>query len=266
MTRSTARCSCPVFLSKANPVPTVIEYYTVDGTATAVVDYLKLGSPANPRTLTIPAGVLQSQINVTIASGTGGAEGDETFSVVIASVSGGDAVGGGSGGGLIIDQTALTAFNPVINVTNGTVIEGTDGQRVAKFYIQLSRPTASPMTFTYDDGGRDGDLAHRLHREDPGHGELPARPDLQDGRRAGQLQHHAGGGPGLRPRRHGDRRVTGRGAQHVGRVDHRRRRLSPSVRRRRRKQVRAGTARTCFASGPGDVRSASGPRRRARWT
>ncbi len=52
--------------------------------------------------------------------------------------------------GLIIDQTALTAFNPVINVTNGEVIEGDDGQRVAKFYIQLSRPTASPITFTYD--------------------------------------------------------------------------------------------------------------------
>ena len=39
----------PVFLSEAADEPTVVSFYTVDGTATAGVDYTRWGTPTTPR-------------------------------------------------------------------------------------------------------------------------------------------------------------------------------------------------------------------------
>lgn len=142
----------PIFLAKPNAVPTVISFYTVDGTAVAGVDYLRWGTPSNPRTVTIPAGALQTTINVPVLTDAL-VESDESFSVVLASISGGDAqiapFGGSTGTGTIIDSDTLGGPNPVATVTSGTVIEGDSGQRRAQFYIHLSRPTVSALNVSY---------------------------------------------------------------------------------------------------------------------
>lgn len=141
----------PVFLAQANAAPTVVSYYTVDGTAIAGQDYVRWGTPANPRTITIPAGARQTRIGVPVLIDNA-VEGGESFSVVISSVSGGTAVVGmnGTGGGTIIDSDGLFGPIPVIDVSSGTVYEGNSGQRLAQFQIQLSRPTATALTITYN--------------------------------------------------------------------------------------------------------------------
>jgi hypothetical protein len=139
----------PVFLTRASDEPTVVSFYTADGTATAGVDYTRWGTPSAPRTITIPAGVLQSTINVPVLP-DGVEEGDETFTVVIAGVSGGDVtLGAASGTATIVDADAISVTNPAITVSSGTVVEGDDGQRRAQFFIHLSRPPATNVTITY---------------------------------------------------------------------------------------------------------------------
>ena len=77
-------------------------------------------------------------------------EGDETFTVVIAGVSGGDVtIGNGTGTGTIVDADAVSTINPAITVSNGTIYEGDDGQRRAQFFVHLSRPPATNVTITY---------------------------------------------------------------------------------------------------------------------
>jgi hypothetical protein len=141
----------PVFLARASATPTVVSFYTVDGTAIAGQDYTRWGTPSNPRTITIPAGALQSFVTVPVLTDNA-TESDESFSVVISSVSGGNAVVGlnGTGTGTILDSDGLFGPNPVIATTNGTVYEGDDGQRRAQFFIQLSRPPATNVTITYN--------------------------------------------------------------------------------------------------------------------
>jgi hypothetical protein len=141
----------PVFLAEANAAPTVVSFYTVDGTAIAGQDYLRWGTPTNPRTITIPAGQLQGTINVPVLIDAN-IESDESFSVVISSVSGGTASVGpnSTGTGVILDSDGLFGPNPVITTTSGTVYEGNSGQRRAQFYIQLSRPPATNVTITYN--------------------------------------------------------------------------------------------------------------------
>ena len=139
----------PVFLSKANDAPTVVSFYTVNGTATAGSDFARWGTPAKPRTITIPAGALQGTINVPVAADAV-VEPDETFSVVLSSVSGGGAViGADTGTATIIDADAVSATNPAISVSSGTVVEGDSGQRRAQFLIHLSRPPATKLTVSY---------------------------------------------------------------------------------------------------------------------
>ncbi len=141
----------PVFLAEANTAPTVVSFYTVDGTAVAGQDYVTWGTPSNPRTITIPTGALQAIIAVPVLTDNN-VEADESFGVVIVSATGGTASVGPSsvGGGTIIDSDGLFGPNPVINVSNGTVVEGNDGQRKAQFLIHLSRPPATNVTITYD--------------------------------------------------------------------------------------------------------------------
>ena len=54
----------PITLSEPATEPVVVSYWTADGTATAGVDYLRWGTPTNPRTVTIPTGAVQTQVNV----------------------------------------------------------------------------------------------------------------------------------------------------------------------------------------------------------
>ena len=47
----------PIYLSQAAADPVVVTYYSSDGTALAGSDYSRWGTPAAPRTVTVPAGV-----------------------------------------------------------------------------------------------------------------------------------------------------------------------------------------------------------------
>lgn len=139
----------PIYLSDPAPQPVIVSYWTLDGTATAGADYTRWGTPTSPRTVTIPAGATQTQVNIPVLADDD-TEPDETFSLVIGSATGGDVViGDDTGTATIIDADALAGPNPVITVSNPTVIEGNTGQRRAQFLIHLSRAPASPVTVTY---------------------------------------------------------------------------------------------------------------------
>lgn len=140
----------PVFLAEANATPTVVSFYTVNGTAIAGQDYVTWGTPTNPRSITVPAGVLQAFVAVPVLTDNL-VESDETFSVVVSSVSGGTATLGpnNTGTGTIVDSDGLFGPNPVITVSSGTVYEGDDGQRRAQFFVHLSRAPASNVSITY---------------------------------------------------------------------------------------------------------------------
>ena len=138
----------PVYLSAPAAAPVVVSYWTVDGTATAGSDYIRWGSPSNPRTVTIPTGAVQTQVNVPVLTDDD-TEGDETFSVVATATGGDVVVGDDTGTATIVDADALSAGNPVITVSNPTVVEGDQGERVAQFLIHLSRPPVTNVTITY---------------------------------------------------------------------------------------------------------------------
>ena len=101
----------------------VVSYYTEAGTATEGVDYLRRGTPANPRTVTIPAGAVQTQVNVPMLL-TATSKSDETFSVVVTVTGGGAAVGDDTGAATIVEADAVSGTNPAITVSNTMVSEG----------------------------------------------------------------------------------------------------------------------------------------------
>ncbi len=78
--------------------------------------------------MTIPAGSTQATINVPVYA-DGVAESNETFTVTIASVSGGDYVvsGENTATGTIIDADHLEVSEPVLNISNAQMYEGTTG-------------------------------------------------------------------------------------------------------------------------------------------
>jgi len=139
----------PVFLSQAAAVPVVVSFHSVDGTALAGSDYTRWGTPASPRSVTIPAGSLQSTINVPVLT-DGAIEADETFSIVIQGVSGADSsIGASTGSGTIVDSDALAGPNPVVTVSSGSVVEGDSGTRRAQFSVHLSRAPATNVAISY---------------------------------------------------------------------------------------------------------------------
>ena len=139
----------PVFLSEAAASPVVVSYYSVDGTAVAGSDYSRWGTPTSPRSVTVPAGSLQTTINVPVAADTA-VEDDETFSIVIQSVSGADAtIATVVGTATIVDSDGLAGPNPVLTVSSGSVIEGDTGERRAQFFVHLSRAPATNLTISY---------------------------------------------------------------------------------------------------------------------
>ena len=157
----------PVTLSEASTEPVVVNYYTDNDTAIYIPpedrddplifgDYQRRGIwPPDPvyggtRSVTVPAGALQTSINIPINIDDE-VEPDETFSVVIQSVSGGGAViGDDTGTATIVDADGVSGTNPAINVSSGAMYEGDAGQRRAQFLIHLSRAPASNVTIAYD--------------------------------------------------------------------------------------------------------------------
>ena len=150
----------PVTLDAAAAEPVVVSYHTVNDTAIYIPpedrtdvelfgDYQRRGTPEIPRTVTIPAGALQTTINVAVNIDDE-VEPDEQFSLVIDAVSGADAVvGDGTGVATIVDADGVSTTNPAITVSSGSLHEGDGGQRRAQFYVHLSRPPVSNVTISY---------------------------------------------------------------------------------------------------------------------
>ncbi len=150
----------PVTLSEAATEPVIVSYYTVNDTAVYIPpedrddpeifgDYQRRGTPEEPRSVTVPAGALQTTINIPVNIDDE-VEDDEQFSVVIASVSGGDAeIGDDTGIATIIDSDGLAGPNPVLHVTDTAIHEGDVGQRRTQFQVHLSRAPVSNVTISY---------------------------------------------------------------------------------------------------------------------
>lgn len=150
----------PVFLSEPATEEIVVSYYTVNQTAIYFPpedrvdpelfgDYQRRGLPDLPRTISIPAGAVQTTINIRINTDTE-VEADETFLVRILSVSGANAViGRDTGVATIVDPDLLNADAPVFTVSQISVVEGNSAQRRAQFYIHLSRPAPTEVSFSY---------------------------------------------------------------------------------------------------------------------
>ena len=141
----------PVFLSEPNTVATTIAFHTVAGSATENVDYTRWGTVAQPRTISVPAGALQATINVPVLADAD-VEADEQLTVVIDSVTGGDATlpaGGSAATSTILDPDGFDGSTPVLAVTGGTVHEGDSGERRAQFYLQLTRSSPTPVQVGY---------------------------------------------------------------------------------------------------------------------
>ena len=143
----------PITLSAPATESVLVSYWTADGTATAGVDYLRWGTPANPRTVTIPAGAVQTQVNVPVLTDND-TEPDETFTVTATATGGDVVVGDDTGTATIVDADGVSGVNPAIAVSKPTVVEGDQGSRVAQFLVHLSRPPTSNVTITY--GTTDG--------------------------------------------------------------------------------------------------------------
>jgi alpha-tubulin suppressor-like RCC1 family protein len=139
----------PVYLSAPADEPVIVSYSTADGSAVAGSDYTRWGTPTQPRTVTIPAGSVQSQINVPVLTDDQ-IESDEDFSVIIEDVEGANTlIGDGTGTATIVDADGVSDANPAITVSATGVAEGDQGPRRAQFQIHLSRAPASSVTITY---------------------------------------------------------------------------------------------------------------------
>ncbi|MFN8018727.1 MAG: Calx-beta domain-containing protein [Acidimicrobiales bacterium] len=140
-------------LSKPAPAPVTVRYYTRDGTATGCTnlacDYGRSGSVANPQSFTIPAGATTATLGLNINSDNT-VDPDESFDVVVASVSANAIVGQGLGTGHIIDVDGLSAGGkPVLMLTpKNTVVEGDGANAKAQVLINLSKPLTAPLEVT----------------------------------------------------------------------------------------------------------------------
>lgn len=151
----------PVTLSTPAVEPVVVSYYTVNDTAVYIPpedrtdqalfgDYQRRGTPDIPRTISIPAGSTQTSINVSL-NFDDEIEPEESFSIVISSVSGANAsIGRSTGTATIIDADGVSTSSPAISVSSVSIVAGDDIQLRAQFFIHLSRATGSPLTVTYD--------------------------------------------------------------------------------------------------------------------
>lgn len=156
---STAGAYVRLSLSRPRDEPTVVSYWTSNGTATdlptapgGVGDYVRFGTPAAPRTVTIPAGTTSKGVALPIRS-DGESEEDENFHVHIATAASDDLrMGNASSEVTILDADARSqGGNPILMLTPiQTVGEGDElPGGVAQVYLRLSKPLAVPFSVSY---------------------------------------------------------------------------------------------------------------------
>jgi hypothetical protein len=131
-TTGTTPLTFSVYLSHAYDLPVTVEYATADGTATAGDDY-----QAASGTVTFAPGQTSQTITV-LVNGDRLAEPNETFFLNVSSADSYVAIGGGAGGGTIIDSV------PRIRSDDGY---NWDGMLI--FYVSLSVATEEAVTVNY---------------------------------------------------------------------------------------------------------------------
>ncbi|MFN8637026.1 MAG: Calx-beta domain-containing protein [Chloroflexota bacterium] len=129
-------------LSRQSTTPTSVDYQTtVAGTATPGVDFTPI---AVPLTLTIPAGNLSATFTVNITGDTA-PEPNETVVVALTSPSAGAAIATPLATGTILDDDGPLT----LNIFNSAVAEGCTGQTPLTFSVQLSHPSATPVSVNF---------------------------------------------------------------------------------------------------------------------
>ena len=149
-----------VQLSAPTDVPVTVEYTTVEGSATADVDYTAVSG-----TLTIAAGETVGVIEVPII-GDAEFEGVESFSVVL----------GNSTNAVVVQSEALGVIDdrPTLSVGDVSVAEGDDGEvNTALFTVRLSKPVPVEVTANYF---TEGDSAQAFGDFAPVSGQLVFAP------------------------------------------------------------------------------------------
>lgn len=141
----------PVTLSQPSPVPLTVWYYTTAGTATEA-DYMRFGTQASPRSVTIPAGATWTTISVPVRDDAL-VEGDETFSVHLVAATGGAVYMTPTVTEVTIrDADSIERGDPatpLLSVTSVRQAEGnaaTPTARKAQVRVELSKAATSTLT------------------------------------------------------------------------------------------------------------------------
>ncbi len=125
-------------LSEPSSRDVTIEYHTEDGTATAGTDY----DPVET-TLVIPAGEVSATISVNVIGDTE-PEPDETFSVLVSSVTNAD-ISTDRGTATILNDDQLS-----VTIDDQTIAEPDDGSTTTMFFtVSLSSPPQEQVTVDY---------------------------------------------------------------------------------------------------------------------
>jgi cysteine-rich repeat protein len=119
--------------------PVTYDIATSNGTATAGSDYVASTLIGQ----TIPAGVMSKTFAVTL-NGDTAVEPNETFTVTVSNVSGASLVDGVATGTLTNDDSA----SPGMSIDDASVFEGDSGTMTMHFSVNLSQPSASPVTYS----------------------------------------------------------------------------------------------------------------------
>ena len=139
-----------VTMSATSATPTVVRYYTQNGTAISngtTGDYRRAGTPSVPLSVTIPAGQVKAIIGIAVLSDAA-VENTETFEVTILSTS---PTGNDTGIGNIVDVDSLSdGGKPVLMLTpKNSVVEGDTGRITAQVIVNLSKPLTAPLDVTF---------------------------------------------------------------------------------------------------------------------
>ena len=148
-------------------------YGTVDGTATSPSDYI-----AESGTVTIPAGSRYSDFFTVTVNGDTEVEFDEWFYLRVTSVE----------GAVVRRNTSSSPWGDILNddlpsisVDDITVVEGTGGDSIATFTVELSAPTQdwdSVGMHTVDHTATNAVMIHLAARRRRASAAIPARPAL----------------------------------------------------------------------------------------
>lgn len=135
----TAFAAFAVTLSQPSSQPIAVKYATVNGTATAPVDYL--GIP--PTDLTFAPGEISKLINV-VVNGDRLYEADEAFLLVLSAPTNAT-LADAQGEAIVINDEDL----PTLNINDASVLEGASGMTLATFTVSLTGESAFPVTVEY---------------------------------------------------------------------------------------------------------------------